>query len=67
MRVILKTKKKMPKAPKTATKKSLENYLKRLSAVEAYNSRVEHENKQLLQMSEYAQRRVAGFGKKGRK
>lgn len=67
MRLILKKEKARPKAPKTATEKSLQNYLAKLSAVEKYNDGVRAYNRKMVRLGEEAQRRVAGFGKKGKK
>lgn len=64
MKLILKNKKKLPKAPKTGTMKSIDNYLKKLADVERFNSQVEHYNKGLTAKAAAMTRRVAGFGRK---
>lgn len=64
MRLILKKEKARPKAPKTATMKSLERYMERLKAVEKYNAEVRRYNAALTGKAQYCQRAVAGFGKK---
>lgn len=64
MRLILKREKARPKAPKTATMKSLERYMERLKAVEKYNEQVRAYNRTLAGKAQYAQRAIAGFGKK---
>lgn len=67
MRLILKKERPRPKAPKTATEKSLTNYLNKIKEVEKYNAGVRAYNRKLSQLAEYSQRAVAGFGKKGKK
>ncbi len=67
MRLILKKERKRPKAPKNGTLKSIENYLGRLKEVEKYNQQVRAYNKALTGKAQYAQRAVAGFGKKASK
>ena len=67
MRLILKKEKARPKAPKTATMKSLERYMERLKAVEKYNEQVRAYNRSLTGKAQFAQRAIAGFGKKGKK
>lgn len=64
MRLILKKEKARPKAPKTATLKSIDRYMERLRAVEKYNASVRAYNKSLTGKAMYAQRAIAGFGKK---
>ena len=66
MKLILKNKRKLPKLPKTGTKRSIDNYLKKLSEVEHFNSQVEHYNKELTSKAALMNRRVAGFGRKGK-
>ena len=67
MRLILKKEKVRPKAPKTATLKTIDNYMERLKAVEKYNSEVRKYNQVLTGRAQFCQRAVAGFGKKGKK
>ena len=64
MRLILKTKRRLPKAPKTGTMRSIDNYLKKLHDVEVYNSSVEKYNRSLTAKAAGMQKRVAGFGRK---
>lgn len=64
MKLIMKNKRKLPKAPKTGTMRSLENYAKRLAEVERFNSSVEKYNKALTSKAAEVQRRVAGVGRK---
>lgn len=63
MRLILKKERKRPKAPKTATKTSLDNYAKKLREVEAYNASVRKYNRELYAMAQRVQKAVSGFGK----
>lgn len=67
MRLILKKEKARPKAPKTATLKSIDRYMERLKAVEKYNAEVRKYNQMLTGRANSCQRAVAGFGKKGKK
>lgn len=64
MRVILKKEKARPKAPKTATAKSLANYEAKLKAVKKYNDEVRKYNRGLIAKASAVQKAVAGFGKK---
>ena len=64
MKLILKSKRRLPKAPKTGTMRSIDNYLKKLHEAEMYNSSVEKYNKALTAKAGQMQNRVAGFGRK---
>ena len=65
MRLILKKKKALPKAPKTETMRSIDNYNKRLDAVRKFNAEVESYNKALIRKAEVMQQRVAGVSGTG--
>lgn len=63
MRVILKKEKARPKAPKTATMKSIANYEAKLKAIKKYNDEVRRYNKSLIAKANSVQKAVAGFKK----
>lgn len=64
MRLVLKKEKRRPKAPKTGTKTSLDNYAKKLREVEQYNAQVRKYNRDLCAQAQRVQKAVSGFGKK---
>ena len=63
MRVVLKKEKARPKAPKTATLKSIANYEAKLKAVKKYNDGVRAYNRSLVAKANSVQKTVAGFKK----
>ena len=63
MRVILKKEKARPKAPKTATLKSMQNYEQKLRDVKKYNDGVRKYNRTLIAKANAVQKAVAGFKK----
>ena len=59
----MKKEKARPKAPKTATMKSIANYEAKLKAIKKYNDEVRRYNKSLIAKANSVQKAVAGFKK----